>query len=92
MIDPDDIEQKGDAEIAEKVNEIFDLRPAKIVKRFGLKNPIYEPTASYGHFGKESYTETVELIRDGKTVKEEITFFGWEKLDMIEPVKKAFNL
>jgi len=38
-----------DAAIAEKVNEIFDLRPAKIIEKFQLKNPIYEPTASYGH-------------------------------------------
>lgn len=69
-----------DTEIAEVISELFDLRPATIVARFGLKNPIYLPTASYGHFGRKSYTENG------------IEFFGWERLDMVESIKRTFNL
>lgn len=69
-----------DAEIAEVVSELFDLRPAAIVNRFGLKNPIYLPTASYGHFGRKPYTVG------------SIEFFGWERLDMVERIKETFNL
>ena len=73
-----------DGEIAEKIEKIFDLRPAKIVEQFGLKNPIFAPTAAYGHFGREPYTEIV----NGK----EIQFFGWEKIDAVDTLKKEFAL
>ena len=46
-----------DGEIALTVNKLFDMRPYSIVQRFGLKNPVFLPTASYGHFGRESYTK-----------------------------------
>ncbi|MBO4605974.1 MAG: methionine adenosyltransferase [Bacteroidales bacterium] len=69
-----------DAYIASKVAELFDLRPAAIVERFGLKNPIYLPTAAYGHMGRKPY------VKDG------IQFFGWEKLDMVDAIKEAFGL
>jgi len=81
-----------DGEIASKVGELFDLRPAKIIEKFQLKNPIYSPTAAYGHFGKEPYTKVVTLVRDGETIEKEIQFFGWEKLDRVEDIKKAFNI
>ena len=71
---------RPDAEIAAKIRELFDLRPAAIVRRFGLKNPIYAPTAAYGHFGREPY------VKDG------IQFFGWEKLDSVELLRHAFGL
>ncbi len=69
-----------DGEIAAKVAELFDLRPAKIVERYGLKNPIFAPTAAYGHFGREPYVENG------------IQFFGWEKLDEVERLRTAFGL
>lgn len=69
-----------DGQIAAKIAELFDLRPAKIVERYGLKNPIFSPTAAYGHFGREPYVENG------------IQFFGWEKLDEAERLRKAFNL
>ena len=69
-----------DAYIAAKVKELFYLRPASIVRKFGLTNPIFEATASYGHMGRTPY------VKDG------IQYFGWELLDAIEPVKKAFGL
>ncbi len=78
-------------QIAEAVGKIFDLRPAKIIDKFGLKNPIYEPTASYGHFGREPYTRKVTLIREGRETEQEVQFFGWEKLDSVERIRKAFE-
>lgn len=81
-----------DAAIAEKVNEIFDLRPAKIIEKFQLKNPIYEPTASYGHVGRKPYTKAVKVIRDGKQVEKVLLFFGWELLDSVPKVKESFGL
>lgn len=81
-----------DSQIAECIGKIFDLRPAKIIAKFGLKNPIYEPTASYGHFGRKPYTRTLKLIRDGKEVEREVEFFSWEKLDAVDTIKKAFGI
>ncbi len=82
----------SDGEVAEKIKQMFDLRPAKIVQRFGLKNPIYLPTASYGHFGREPYTKLVEVFYNGEKRHKEVTFFGWEKLDAVEDIKREFNL
>ena len=81
-----------DAYIADKVGELFDLRPAKIIEKFQLKNPIYEPTATYGHFGRKPYKQVVKMIRDGKPVEKEILFFGWEALDAVDKIKEAFGI
>ena len=81
-----------DGDIARIVSEIFDLRPAKIISRFGLKNPIYETTAAYGHMGRDPFEADVEFISDGQTEIRKVQFFGWEKLDAVEDIKKAFNL
>ena len=81
-----------DAEIARKISELFDLRPAKIISRFGLKNPIYEPTASYGHFGRKPYTKKMKLIRGGREVEREVEFFAWEKLDAVSNIREAFGI
>lgn len=80
---------KSDGEIATIIEKIFDLRPAAIIERFGLKNPIYSPTAAYGHFGRDPFEKEVELVREGKTVVKKIQFFGWEKIDSVELCKKA---
>ncbi|MFR9506414.1 MAG: methionine adenosyltransferase domain-containing protein, partial [Rikenellaceae bacterium] len=68
-----------DAEIAELVVELFDLRPASIIEQLQLKNPIYQPTASYGHFGREPY------------VKDDLLYFGWERTDMVEQIQTAIK-
>jgi len=78
----------SDSEIAEKICEIFDLRPAAIIKRFGLKNPIYSPTAAYGHMGRTPYKAKVLV----KGEEKEVQFFGWELLDMVETVRNAFGI
>ena len=81
-----------DAEIAERLYQLFDLRPGAIIQRLKLLNPIYLPTASYGHFGRTPYSEKVTVYEDGKPVEKEVEFFTWEKLDMVDDIKKEFNL
>ncbi len=85
-------DEKGDAAIAAKVRELYDLRPAAIISRFGLKNPIYEPTAAYGHFGKKPFVRPVRLYRDGAWVERDVCFFSWEALDMVPAIRAAFGL
>ena len=93
----------SDGEIAAKIKEIIPMRPYDIIERFQLKNPIYERTASYGHFGRDSYEEEVEVgyqnqdtyvrMVDGQKKNfKKVVFFGWERLDYVEKIKKQFNL
>ncbi len=89
----------SDSQIAEKIKNLFDLKPFAIVQRFGLKNPIFEPTAAYGHFGRDYFKKEIEVYyEDEQTVKrgnkffKEVEFFAWEKLDYVDKVKEAFNL
>ena len=82
----------SEGEIAERIGKLFDLRPASIVKRYGLKNPIFEPTASYGHFGNRPYTKAVKFVENGVEVEREVEFFGWEKLDAVDSIRKEFGL
>jgi S-adenosylmethionine synthetase len=93
-----------DEQIAAKINDIFDMRPKALIERLALKNPIYSPTAAYGHVGREPYKQTVELNlvevkedANGKEeirrkVKKELEFFTWEKLDYVDKIKAAFGL
>ncbi len=73
-----------DGEIAKKAGELFDMRPAAILERLKLKNPIYSETASYGHMGRTPGKKTV----NGKSYET----FTWEKLDFVPQVKKAFGI
>lgn len=82
----------SEGEIAERIARLFDLRPHAIVKRFGLKNPIFEATASYGHFGNRPYTKTVKFVENGVEVEREVEFFGWERLDAVDAIKAEFGL
>jgi len=83
-----------DGEIAKKVSEMYDMTPYEIVKRFGLKYPIYSKTASYGHFGREPFEEEVELTyeNNGSITKRVVEFFAWEKLDEVDNIKATFKL
>ena len=82
-----------DGEIAKKVEKLFDMRPYAIEQRLKLRNPIYAETAAYGHMGREPKTVT-KVFNKGKEneLKVEVELFTWEKLDMVNDVKKAFNL
>ncbi len=92
-----------DGEISEKVNKIFDMRPYAIIKRFSLKNPVFERAASYGHFGRDHYFEDVEVFYSSRDTKTKIIdgqekhfknveFFAWEKLDYVDKIKKEFDI
>ena len=81
-----------EGEIAERIGKLFDLRPAKIVERFGLRNPIFEATASYGHFGGRPYTKEVTVWEHGHEIHLKAEFFGWEKLDSVDLLRKEFGL
>ncbi|MDX9694260.1 MAG: methionine adenosyltransferase domain-containing protein, partial [Bacteroidales bacterium] len=85
-----------DGDIAAKINELFDMRPAAIVKRFGLKNPIFEETAAYGHMGRDYKRAKVTLIEGNgngeKTIEKEVDFFAWEKLDYVDKIKATFKI
>ena len=81
-----------DAEIARRIENLFDLRPAAIIRKFELKNPIYEPTAAYGHFGRKPYTKSVQVGKPGCQTDKLVQFFAWEKLDAVEEIKKAFGI
>ena len=94
-----------DGEIARKISQIFDMRPYAIIERLGLKNPVFSPTASYGHFGRDPYEETVDVFyrvngsapRKGNgnaklIYRKKVAFFTWEKLDYVARLKKEFGL
>ncbi len=83
----------SDGEIAKKIDELFDMRPKAIEERLKLRNPIYSETAAYGHMGREPQVVTKNFESRYEGDKEiEVELFTWEKLDYVEPIKKAFNL
>ncbi len=81
----------SDGEIADKVKDIFDMRPAAIVNRLGLKNPIFQPTATYGHMGRIPGERSVEVNFDGQSKQADFETFTWEKLDYVDKLKEAFK-
>jgi S-adenosylmethionine synthetase len=81
-----------DGEIAKKIEMLFDLRPAAIIRRLGLKYPIFLATAAYGHMGRKPYTESVTLLRNGSKESKEVEFFAWEKLDYVDIIRKEFGM
>ena len=82
----------SDSDIAKKIEQIFDLRPAAIISRLGLKNPIFRATAAYGHMGRKVEIKKVEFLNNGVSKTKEVEFFAWEKLDFVDVLKKEFNL
>lgn len=82
----------NDGAIAERLMEIFDLRPAAIVRRYGLKNPIFSETAAYGHFGRTPETKTVMIGQNGNAKAKEVETFTWEKLDAVDAIRSKFGL
>ncbi len=84
----------SDGEIAEKIWDLFDMRPKAIEERLKLRNPIYLETASYGHMGRKP--QTVEKVFHSRYNNEPVVcnveLFTWEKLDYVDKVKTAFGL
>ncbi len=83
----------SDGQIAEKINQIFDMRPYAIEQRFNLRSPIYSETAAYGHMGRKSEKVTKEFSSaDGKKTSIEVELFPWEKLDYVDKIKSNFQI
>jgi S-adenosylmethionine synthetase len=82
-----------DGEIAKKLNELFDMRPYAIEKRFNLRTPIYRETAAYGHMGRPCETKE-KTFKDGsgKVKKVKVKLFPWEELDYVAKIKKSFGV
>ena len=81
----------NDGQIAEKLNEIFDMRPYAIEQRFNLRSPIYSETAAYGHMGRNPEKIKKEFTAaDGSKINVEVELFPWEKLDYVEKIKSSF--
>lgn len=83
----------SDAEIAVEIGKLFDLRPYAIEQRLKLRNPIYEETAAYGHFGREPRTITKHFTTYHKGAEARtVELFTWEKLDYVDIIRKHFAL
>jgi S-adenosylmethionine synthetase len=97
----------SDKDISTIAFALFDLRPYAIISKFGLQNPVFEPTCTYGHFGRDYYDNEVEVYyEDASTVKrmvkengkevekifKKVSFFAWEKLDAADAIRKAFGI
>lgn len=82
-----------DGEIAQKVSQIFDMRPFAIEERLKLRSPMYSETAAYGHMGRKNETVTKTFSQpNGESVTLDVELFTWEKLDYVDKVKEAFGL
>ncbi|HKJ43428.1 MAG TPA: methionine adenosyltransferase [Sunxiuqinia sp.] len=82
-----------DGQIAQKVKELFDLRPAAIEDRLKLRNPIYRETAAYGHMGRTP--QTVSKVFSSPyfdDIKIDVELFTWEKLDYVDKIKESFGI
>jgi len=80
----------GTGELSEEilsraVSDVFDFRPRSIIEVLGLRNPIFAPTAAYGHFGRASETRVPDCSETG----EEVCFFPWEQIDRVDDMKTA---
>ena len=85
--------EMSDGDMANKIGEIFDMRPYFIEQRLKLRNPIYQETAAYGHMGRKNEVVTKHFTApDGTKVSREVELFTWEKLDYVDQIKTAFGL
>ncbi|WP_456459624.1 methionine adenosyltransferase [Reichenbachiella sp.] len=83
----------NDGEIAKKISEIFDMKPAALIKRLKLMNPIYSETAAYGHMGRTPEIKKVTFSSPAASdVTQEVETFTWEKLDYLDQVKQVFGI
>ncbi|MCK9343439.1 MAG: methionine adenosyltransferase, partial [Massilibacteroides sp.] len=85
--------QVSDAEIAEVIKKLFDLRPKSIERKLKLRQPMYFETAAYGHMGRKNEVVTktfTSLYHESNTM--EIELFTWEKIDQVERIREAFGI
>ena len=82
-----------DGDIVKMIQQLFDLRPAAIVRNLKLKQPIYEETARYGHMGRTNEVVTKTFVdENGKPFTREVELFTWEKLDKVEEIRRLIQL
>lgn len=79
----------SDAKLAAAIREVFDLRPYGITNMLDLAHPMYQPTAAYGHFGRDPYEHTYTFTENGQEKSETATAFSWEKTDRAQALKDA---
>ncbi len=85
----------ADAEIADKVRSLVDLRPRAIEESLGLRAPIYKETASYGHMGRRPETVVKRFgsrYDNGRPIELSVKLFPWEELDLADGFRKEFGL
>ena len=83
----------SDAEIAQKISELFDLRPKKIEETLKLRQPMYLETAAYGHMGrKNEIVKKTFTSRYHETKTMDVELFTWEKLDRVDDIKEKFGI
>ena len=81
-----------DGDIVKMIQQLFDLRPAAIVRDLKLKQPIYEETARYGHMGRTNEIVTKTFVdENGKPFSREVELFTWEKLDKVEEIRRLIK-
>lgn len=83
----------SDGQIAQIIQNVFDMRPKAIEERLKLRQPMYQETASYGHVGRTPQTVTKQFKNaDGSLITKEVELFTWEKTDYVDAIKQAFSL
>lgn len=83
----------SDGEIAQKIDELFDLRPKAIERTLKLRQPMYLETAAYGHMGrKNEVVKKTFTSRYHETRVIDVELFTWEKLDRVEDIRRTFGL
>lgn len=81
-----------DGELAVKIQELFDLRPAAIIRDYKLDQPIFEETAAYGHMGRMPGHKLVDFGSNGTKNERKVETFTWEKEDRVDDIRKQFGL
>ena len=82
-----------DGEIANKIKSMFNLTPKAIERNLKLRQPMYVETAAYGHMGRENkVVKKTFTSRYHETKTMDVELFTWEKLDLVDQIKKAFKL
>ncbi|MDD6506402.1 MAG: methionine adenosyltransferase domain-containing protein, partial [Prevotellaceae bacterium] len=80
-------------EIAQKIQQLFDLRPKAIERKLKLRQPMYVETAAYGHMGrKNEVVKKVFTSHYHETKEMEVELFTWEKLDSVDCIRREFGL
>lgn len=83
----------SDGEIAQKIFEMFDLRPKAIERQLKLNQPMYTETAAYGHMGRKNEVVNKTFTSRYHGIKNiQVELFTWEKLDMVDTIKDSFRI